>query len=56
MSCWLAVTNVYQENGAMYLYPQSHLLPIQGAIDFWSPAHQDELPTALQEFSKDPVQ
>lgn len=47
LSCWLAVSDVTQADGAVYLYPQSHLLPLQGAIDFWSPDHQDGLPPLL---------
>lgn len=55
MSCWLAVRNVRQEDGALYVYPQSHLLPIQGAVDFWSPDHRDGLPQTLKHSAQAPV-
>lgn len=55
MSAWLAVSKVRQDNGAMYVYPKSHLLPIQGAVDFWSPDYQDNLPQAIRQSAKMPV-
>lgn len=48
----MAISDVTEDDGALYLYPQSHLLPIQGAIDFWSPDHQDGLPPILASFQK----
>ncbi len=55
MSCWLAVTKVRLKDGGMYLYPQSHLWPIQRAVDFWSPDHQDRLPKILEPFLKEAI-
>ena len=55
ISAWLAVSDVRQDNGAPYVYPQSHLLPIQGAVDFWSPDHQDGLPQVLKHSAQAPV-
>ncbi len=38
-SLWLALNNVDRNIGALQLIPKSHKLPIQPAVDFWSPMY-----------------
>ncbi|WHA04480.1 phytanoyl-CoA dioxygenase family protein [Candidatus Bandiella numerosa] len=38
-SLWLALDNVDNETGALQFIPKSHKLPIQPAVDFWSPSY-----------------
>ena len=38
-SLWLALDNVNRNTGALQLIPKSHKLPIQPAVDFWSPTY-----------------
>jgi ectoine hydroxylase-related dioxygenase (phytanoyl-CoA dioxygenase family) len=38
-SLWLALDDVDNETGALQFIPKSHKLPIQSAVDFWSPSY-----------------
>ena len=53
-TCWLSLSPITHEDGALVCVPRSHLQPIESAVDFWDIDFVDEK-AATNQFSEEAI-